>query len=104
MRGVYPRPVCYSWRVVDCEAPPLPNPLSPSLPLSPILRRNFLQADSSNHLIRRIVLSSGLVSTLAGTSGISGSANEVGTAASFFSALGVAIDAAGTVALIVSGV
>ena len=45
----------------------------------------------------------GTVSTLAGTSGASGSANGLGTAASFNSPYGVAIDAAGTVALIVSG-
>ena len=62
-----------------------------------------LQADMYTHLIRRIVLSSGLVSTLAGTSGASGSADGLGTAASFYLPTGVAMDAAGTVAVAVSG-
>ena len=62
-----------------------------------------MQSDYYNCLIRRIVISSGLVSTLAGTSGASGSADGLGTAASFNTPLGVAMDAAGTVALIVSG-
>ena len=62
-----------------------------------------MQADRDNHLVRRIDLSLGLVSTLAGTSGVSGSANGAGTAALFFRPSGVAMDAAGTVALVVSG-
>ena len=66
-----------------------------------------LQADSQNNLLRRVNLSSGLVTTLAGnTSGTvgmnnRGSANGVGTAASFFYPTGVCVDAAGTVAIVV---
>ena len=62
-----------------------------------------LQADLCNNLIRHVVLSSGLVSTLAGnTSGATGSADGLGTNASFYGPVSVAMDAAGTVALIVS--
>jgi len=43
---------------------------------------NLYVADSSNHLIRKIVISTGAVTTLAGT-GSSGSANGTGTSASF---------------------
>ena len=62
-----------------------------------------MQADTSNSLIRRIDLSSGLVATVAGTSGVTGSANGLGTAASFSFPTSVAIDATLTFALIVSG-
>ena len=73
--------------------------LPPLLPPAPAP----LQADTYNHLIRRIDLSSGLVSTLAGTSGSVGSANGLGTVARFDQPVGVAMDNAGTVALVVSG-
>ena len=43
---------------------------------------NLYVADYSNHLIRKIVISTGAVTTLAGT-GSSGSANGTGTSASF---------------------
>ena len=62
----------------------------------------FPQADTYNHVIRCIVISSGAVTTLAGTSGISGYVNGLGTTASFNSPRSVAIDAAGTIALVVS--
>ena len=78
--------------------PPLLSPLPSPSPLAPAP----LQADEFNHFIRRIDLSTGLVSTLAGTSGASGSANGLGTAASFNYTWGVAMDAAGRVALVVS--
>ena len=64
----------------------------------------LLQADHFNHIIRLIILSSGLVSTLAGTSGVSGSSNGIGTTASLYYPSGVAMDANGTVALVVSSV
>lgn len=57
-----------------------------------------------NHVVRRVSISSGLVTTLAGTAGISGSLNAVGAAARFNAPVGVAVDAAGTFALVVSGV
>ena len=61
-----------------------------------------LKADYGNHLIRRIDLTSGLVSTLAGTSGVTGSSNGLGTAAAFNNPLYVSMDAAGTFTLVVS--
>jgi streptogramin lyase len=56
---------------------------------------NVYVADYGNNLIRKIS-SSGVVSTLAG-SGFAGSANGMGTAASFNIPWGVAVDAAGNV-------
>jgi len=45
---------------------------------------NLYDAENSNHLIRQIVISTGVVTTLAGT-GSSGSAdNSTGTSASFY--------------------
>ena len=52
---------------------------------------NLYVADSSNHLIRKIVISTGAVTTLAGT-GSSGSANGTGTSASFNSPYGITTD------------
>ncbi len=48
-------------------------------------------ADYGNHLIRKIVISTGAVTTLAGT-GSSGSANGTGTSASFYSSTGITTD------------
>jgi len=48
-------------------------------------------ADYGNHLIRKIVISTGAVTTLAGT-GSSGSANGTGTSASFYQPYGVTTD------------
>ena len=61
-----------------------------------------VKSDTSNHIIRRIVISSGLVSTIAGISGTSGSADGLGTSALFQYPRGIAMDAIATVALIVS--
>ena len=52
---------------------------------------NLYVADSSNHLIRKIVISTGAVTTLAGT-GSSGSANGTGTSASFYYPFGIITD------------
>jgi hypothetical protein len=52
---------------------------------------NVYVADSLNNLIRKIVISSGVVTTLAGST-IGGSANGTGTAASFNQPAGVATD------------
>jgi hypothetical protein len=52
---------------------------------------NVYVADSFNHMIRKIVISTGAVSTLAGST-TSGSANGTGTAASFDHPIGVATD------------
>jgi len=47
--------------------------------------------DWSNHLIRKIVISTGAVTTVAGT-GSSGSANGTGTSASFYYPGGITTD------------
>jgi len=52
---------------------------------------NLYVADYSNHLIRKIVISTGAVTTLAGT-GSSGSANGTGTSASFDSPTEITTD------------
>jgi sugar lactone lactonase YvrE len=49
-------------------------------------------ADSGNNTIRKIVISSGAVSTLAGTAGSSGSTDGTGTAARFSSPYGITTD------------
>jgi hypothetical protein len=49
-------------------------------------------ADTFNRLIRQIVISTGVVTTLAGTNGSSGSANGTGTSASFNSPHGITTD------------
>ncbi len=49
-------------------------------------------ADSSNHTIRKIVISTGVVSTLAGTALSSGSADGIGAAARFNNPRGIATD------------
>ena len=58
-------------------------------------------SDSLNAIFRRIDVSSGLVSTLAGTAGVTGTSDGRGTAALFNQPLGLSIDA-GQLAYIVS--
>lgn len=56
---------------------------------------NLFIADTDSHRIRRIIISTGVVSTLAGTAlgiGTSGSTDGTGTSASFNSPFGVAVD------------
>ena len=57
---------------------------------------NVYVADTWNHTIRKIT-PGGVVSTLAGSAGNSGSANGTGTAALFYQPQGVAVDSAGNV-------
>jgi len=57
---------------------------------------NVYVGDSGNHLIR-VITPGGEVSTLAGQAGVTGSANGTGTAASFNSPRGVAVDSSGNV-------
>ena len=52
---------------------------------------NLYVVDYGNHLIRKIVISTGAVTTLAGT-GSSGSANGTGTSASFYRPWGITTD------------
>jgi len=90
-----------------------PHPVSPPLSLSAtLLATSFtpspsftspytMQSDYANHLIRLLVLSSGVVSTLAGQAGSLGSTNGIGTNAKFNYPTGIALDAAGTFAVVV---
>jgi hypothetical protein len=57
---------------------------------------NVYVADSNNHTIRKVT-AAGVVTTLAGNAGVSGSADDTGTAAQFNLPQGVAVTAAGTV-------
>ena len=54
---------------------------------------NLYVADSNNHTIRKIEISSGIVSTVAGTAGSAGSDNGTGASARFNVPLGLALDA-----------
>ncbi|MCU0292623.1 MAG: hypothetical protein MUF10_11650, partial [Thermoanaerobaculaceae bacterium] len=56
---------------------------------------NLFVADTFNHTIRRIVVATGEVTTLAGTAGSSGSADGIGAAARFSFPYGVAVDGSG---------
>jgi len=53
---------------------------------------NLYVTDSRNDTIRKIVISTGEVSTIAGTSGSSGSADGTGSSASFFRPIGITTD------------
>ncbi len=53
---------------------------------------NLYVADTGNSTIRKIVISTGVVSTLAGSAGVSGSTDGTGTAATFHTPYGVATD------------
>jgi sugar lactone lactonase YvrE len=56
---------------------------------------NLYVSDSNNHTIRKIA-PGGIVTTLAGTAGLSGFMNATGSAAQFFNPRGIAVDADGT--------
>ena len=56
---------------------------------------NLYVADQYNHTIRKVVLASGAVSTLAGTPRMIGSTDGTGSAARFYEPQGVALDGAG---------
>jgi hypothetical protein len=56
---------------------------------------NLYVADSANNMIRKIVISSGAISTLAGST-TAGSTNGTGTGASFRNPSGIVIDSSGT--------
>jgi len=57
---------------------------------------NIYVADTYNHTIRKIT-PGGVVTTLAGLPGVSGSADGTGSAARFYLPSGVAVDSSGTV-------
>ena len=56
---------------------------------------NLFVADSGNHTIRKIVIATGAVTTLAGSAGSAGSADGTGAAARFNVPIGLTIDNAG---------
>ena len=56
--------------------------------------------DQQNQLLRKINLTTALVTTVAGTVGLPGTADGVGTAAGFNTPSGVTMNAAGTLALV----
>ena len=58
---------------------------------------NLYVVDSANHTIRKVVVSTGAVTTLAGAAGMAGSSDGIGPAARFLAALGMAADRAGHV-------
>ncbi len=64
--------------------------------LAPDSAGNVYVADTDNHTIRKIT-PAGVVSTLAGSAGVSGSDDGTGTAARFDTPFGLATDAAGNV-------
>jgi len=57
---------------------------------------NVFVADSFNHTIRKVA-SAGVVTTLVGNAGSSGSTDATGSAARFYTPIGVAVDTAGNV-------
>ena len=63
---------------------------------------SWIQVDTNENNIRRVDLPSAYVSTLAGIAGSGGYADGVGNNAQFRFPIGVAINGAGTFALIVS--
>jgi hypothetical protein len=56
---------------------------------------NLFVADSANNTIRKIVVATRTTTTLAGSVGVSGSADGIGAAAQFYSPQGLACDGAG---------
>ena len=77
-----------------------PLPFNSLLILYPL--PSAMQADLVYSHIRHIILSSGVVSTLAGQAGSNGATNGVATNARFNNPVGIALDAAGTFAVVVS--
>ena len=53
---------------------------------------NLYVTDGDNHTIRKIVIATGVVTTLAGTAGLSGSTDATGTAARFYYPFGITTD------------
>ena len=90
-------------RSLSCIPSPFPLLLS-LLPLAPPSPAPYTtQAESGNEIIRLLVLSSGVVSTLAGQAGSTGSTNGIGTNAKFYNPYCIALDAAATFAVVVRG-
>ena len=60
-----------------------------------------MQSDAYNFIVRHIIMSSGVVSTLAGLAGSVGSTDGVATNARFYHPMGIIMDPAGTFAVVV---
>ena len=60
------------------------------------LSGNVFVADTNNHTIRKVT-SAGVVTTIAGTAGASGSTDATGSAARFYNPYGISVDAAGNI-------
>ncbi len=60
------------------------------------------KADRLNELIRRVDVQSGAVSVLAGAVSTAGNADGIGSSAAFNAPVSVALDAAGTIVIVVS--
>ena len=56
---------------------------------------NLYVADAGNHTLRQVVVATGAVTTLAGTAGVPGNTDGIGSAARFYNSVGVAVDGAG---------
>ena len=69
--------------------------------VSPFSAFPFSQADRKDHAVRRIDIPSGVVTTITGSRGNSGYADGAFTTAKFSYLWGIAMNAAGTVALVV---
>lgn len=65
-------------------------------------RALFVQVDQGNQVIRKIVISTSVVSLLAGKAGSLGYVNGVGSNAFFSNPSTVSLNAAGTTAIVVS--
>ena len=59
------------------------------------------QADTYNNAIRHIDLTMGIVTTIAGKAGVTGSSDATGTVAQFNNPMGIAMNSAETFALVV---
>ena len=55
---------------------------------------NLYVVDSKNHTIRKVVISSGVVTTLAGSAGNSGTTDATGTSARFYGPTGLTTEGA----------
>ena len=79
--------------LVEFDVDPLPMATAPDF-----------QVDQTGHTVRRADLLSGMVTTIAGLAGTSGLAEGIGSGAMFNSPTGIAMDAAGSMALVVSSI
>ncbi|HEY5994054.1 MAG TPA: hypothetical protein VIU46_05575 [Gallionellaceae bacterium] len=58
---------------------------------------NLYVADANNHTIRKVVISTGTISTLAGKAGVAGAADGSGSAATFNNPAGITIDSTNSI-------